>query len=143
MRIEFQTPHQYFFIHEQIKHLLILWSKDQHRELYVVEEKGDSLLLNYPGETYRDLLFDQLGDIFFQRLETDSDSFRAALAATFTYNDQLFGAYYPAEQPQTAPIRELYFFEISDQELREIPDHEYERVVKTFFQTFPEYMTDR
>ena len=76
MHIRFQTPHQYFFIYENVKHLLLLWSKEQHRELYIVEEEGDVLNLRYPGETYRELVLEQLEDIFFQRLETEDDQFR-------------------------------------------------------------------
>lgn len=140
MHIRFQTPHQYFFIHEGIKHLLLLWSKEQHRELYVVEEQDDVMNLQYPGETYRDLLLDQLQDIFFQRLEVEDDSFRTALAATFHYKNRLIGAYYPSEQTESQPIEQLYFFEIREQNIVEIPDDDYEQVAQTFFDTFPEYI---
>lgn len=140
VQIQFQTPHQYFFIHENIKHLLLLWSKEQHRELYVVEEQGDVLTLRYPGETYRELVLERLEDIFFQRLETEHDHFRAALAATFTYKNRLYGAYYPAEREESEPIDQLYFFQIQEQNIVEIPDSDYEAVAHTFFESFPEYV---
>lgn len=139
MHIQFQTEHQYFFIHEHVKHLLLLWPKDQYTELYIIEEKDDTLYLRFPGETYRDVLLDQLQNVFFQRLETDTAQFRAALAATFTYDDGLFGAYYPAEQDETHPIDQLYFFEIRGDDILEIPDTQYGAVSEMFFQTFPEY----
>lgn len=140
MHIRFRTPHQYFFIYEGIKHLLLLWSKEEHRELYIVEEEGDTLHLQYPGETYRDIVFDRLDSIFFQRLETEDDSFRAALAATFSYGSRLCAAYYSLEREDTAPIDELYFFEIRDRELIEIPDREYKKVAQKFYESFPEYL---
>lgn len=140
MQIRFKTPHQYFFIHEGIKHLLLLWSKEQHRELYVVEERDHVIHLQYPGETYRDLLLDQLQDIFFQRLEIENTQFRTALAATFYYSNRLIGAYYPSEQSESKPIEQLYFFEIREQNIVEIPDDDYEAVARTFFENFPEYI---
>ncbi|WP_054949890.1 hypothetical protein [Numidum massiliense] len=159
MQLQFRTPHQYFFVHEQVKHLLLLWSKDRHRELYLVEEDDDRLVLNYPGEVYRELLLDQLGDIFFQRLETDSESFRAALAATFRYDGRLIGAYYctaddassvgdasagdNADEARTrGPIEQLYFFEIAHGRLCELESSEYEAVAQLFFETFPEYASE-
>jgi hypothetical protein len=140
VHIRFQTPHQYFFIYENVKHLLLLWSKEQHRELYIVEEEGDVLNLRYPGETYRELVLEQLEDIFFQRLETEDDQFRAALAASFSHRDRLYGAYYPIRQGEAGPVEQLYFFEIRGQKIVEIPDDEYEDVAQTFFETFPEYI---
>lgn len=140
VQIQFQTPHQYFFIHENIKHLLLLWSKEQHRELYVVEEQDDVLTLRYPGETYRELVLEQLEDIFFQRLETEDDHFRAALAATFTYKNRLYGAYYPAEHEESNPIDQLFFFEIRDNQIVDISNQDYEAVANTFFEMFPEYI---
>lgn len=140
MQIRFQTPHQYFFIHEDIKHLLVLWSKEQHRELYVVEEHDDALNLRYPGETYAALVLDQLGDVFFQRLETEQEQFRAALASTFYYEKRLIGAYYRADQEESDAIDEIYFFEIRDQQLLDISDEEYEPIAQQFFEKFPEYI---
>lgn len=140
MQIRFQTPYQYFFIHEGIKHLLLLWTKEQHRELYLVEEQDDVMHLKFPGEMYRDVLFDQLGHVFFQRLETEDGQFRTALAATFYYKNRLVGAYYPCEEETSRPIKQLYFFEIDDQHIVEIADDDYEQVAETFFKTFPEYI---
>lgn len=140
MQIRFQTPYQYFFIHEGIKHLFLLWSKEQHRELYIVEEQDGIMYLKFPGEMYRDLLLDQLEHIFFQRLETEDGHFRTALAATFYYGDRLCGAYYPCEEETSRPIEQLYFFEIHEQNIVEIADDDYEQVAETFFKTFPEYI---
>lgn len=140
MQIRFQTPHQYFFIHEEIKHLLVLWSKEQHRELYVVEEDDDALSLRYPGETYTALVLDQLEDVFFQRLETGEEQFRAALASTFYYQKRLIGAYYRVDQAESAAIDELYFFEIRDRQLFDIADEDYEPIAQQFFEKFPEYI---
>jgi hypothetical protein len=135
LRIRFQTPYQYLFVHCNVKHLLLLWRKERKRELYVVEEEGDELLLRYPGETYAERVLDEIEPVFFQRLETDNGPFLAILGATFLYGERTMGMYYHPDRPN----EEIYFFEIREGRIHEIDDHEYENVVKAFMSEFPEY----
>lgn len=136
MEIRFQTPHQYLFIHHGIKHLLVIWQKEHKKEIYIVEEEKESLLLRYPGETYREMILDELGDVFFPVLETEEGSFPTALGATFLYQNRLIGMYYRRENPEEQP----FFFEIRDKQLLDLSDEEYAEVVQQFMKEFPEYI---
>ena len=139
MNIRFQTPYQYVFIHQGIKHLLLLWKKEQKREIYVVEEEKDNeMMLRYPGETYTDMVLHELEPLFFQRLEVDGKTFLAVLGATFIYQKRNMAMYYDADHPQES----LFFFEYSGEKIIEINEHEYEHVVQAFVKEFPEYFTD-
>lgn len=138
LNFRFTTPHQYLFIHHHIKHLLLLWEKERRKEIYIVkEESPDELLLHYPGETYMEMVLHELEPVFFQTLATDTAQFEAVLGATFVYQKKLIGMYYRKDRLQDASP---YFFEIADEQLREIPDEEYETVVNMFSQEFPEYI---
>lgn len=137
MQIRFQTPHQYLFIHQNVKHLLLLWKKERKRELYIVEEEGtDTVFLRFPGETYVEMVLQEIEPIFFQRLETETGPFPAILGATFPYQERLIAMYYHRDNP----AEELYFFEIQGEKLIEIKEEEYQKVVQTFMDEFPEYM---
>ena len=76
MNIQFKTPHQYVFIHENVKHLLLIWSKEAKKQLFIVEEKEGELHLLYPGETYEELVLDQVEDIFFRAWKQSLRPFR-------------------------------------------------------------------
>ncbi|MBA4496253.1 hypothetical protein ACFO25_19770 [Paenactinomyces guangxiensis] len=138
MQIRFQTPYQYLFIHQNVKHLLLLWKKERKRELYIIEEENDgTLLLRFPGETYAEMVLQEIEPIFFQRLETEEGLFPAILGATFTFEEKLIGMYYHRDHP----TEELYFFEIQGETLTEISDQKYEAVVHAFMNEFPEYFS--
>lgn len=139
MKIRFQTPHQYVFYHHHVKHLLLVWEKEKKKELYLIkEEKEDECLLQYPGETYTEMVLQELEPVFFQTLKTEEEQFPAILGATFLYQKRLMGMYYHQYRPEEEPP---YFFEIKDEQLVEIADDEYEKVVQTFAQEFPEYIS--
>lgn len=139
MNIRFQTPYQYVFIHHGIKHLLLLWKKERKREIYVIEEeKDEEMTLRYPGETYTDMILQELEPLFFQRLEVDGKTFLAILGATFTYQKRTMVMYYDPDHPAES----LFFFEYSGEEIIEIDEHEYKQVVQAFMQEFPEYFAD-
>ncbi|SEN79297.1 hypothetical protein [Lihuaxuella thermophila] len=135
MYIRFQTPYQYVFIHRNVKHLLLLWKKERKRDLYIIEEENDCMLLRFPGQTYVEMVLDEIEPIFFQRLETDDGPFPAILGATFTFGDKRVGMYYHPDHPSEA----LYFFEIQGNQITDIPDEEYEAVVRAFMNEFPEF----
>jgi hypothetical protein len=138
VHIRFQTPHQYVFIHENVKHLLLVWNKEAARQLYIVEEKEDGLELRYPGETYTEVVLDQVEPVFFRQLQTEDGLEPVVLGATFHYRDRLIGMYYNRENPAGYP----YFFEIENGDLKDIPDEEYEEVARTFLTEYPEYVED-
>lgn len=139
MNIQFKTPHQYVFIHENVKHLLLIWSKEAKKQLFIVEEKEGELHLLYPGETYEELVLDQVEDIFFPRLETESETIQAVLGATFYYEGKLIAMYYDRERPG----EQFYFFEIDQKKILEIPDEQYEATVLAFLKEFPEYVQSK
>lgn len=137
LKLRFHTPHQYVFYHHHIKHLLLLWEKEQKKELYLIkEEANEEMLLQYPGETYTEMVLQELEPIFFQTLETEEEQFPAILGATFFYQKRLIGMYYHQHRPTEEPP---YFFEIRDEQIVEIADKEYQDVAKTFLKEFPEY----
>lgn len=136
MRVQFQTPHQYVFVHENVKHLLLVWNKDAKKQLFIAEERNDTLELLYPGETYEEMVLDQVEPLFFRQLETDDGIIPVVLGATFHHGDALMGMYYNREGSDDTP----YFFALVDGELADIPDDEYEAVALTFLETFPEYI---
>ncbi|BCU82093.1 hypothetical protein JIR001_18760 [Polycladomyces abyssicola] len=136
MYIQFDTPHQYVFIHEHVRHLLLLWPKEEKNQLYVAEWKDDTLWLRYPGETYTETVWDQVEPFFFQRLKTEEKEIHAVLGATFRQGKRLYAMYYNRDNPGD----DLYFFEVRSQRLHEIPDEEYENVVQAFLLEYPEYM---
>ncbi len=139
MNIRFQTSYQYVFIHEGIKHLLLLWQKEHKRDLYIVEEENDGeMALRFPGETYIEMVLKDIEPVFFQRLESGERAFLAILGATFSYQDRIMLMYYDPEFPTEA----IYFFERSDDGIAEIEEAEYEQVVQTFIHEFPEYFKD-
>ncbi|OYD09461.1 hypothetical protein [Paludifilum halophilum] len=136
MNVRFQTPHQYVFVHENVKHLLLVWSKEAKKQLFLAEEEGDSLHLKYPGETYAEMVLDQVEPVFFRQLEVEDTTISVVLGATFHYQGRLIGMYYNREQPD----RDLYFFALEGDRLEDIPDEEYEGAARTFLEEFPEYI---
>lgn len=136
MNIRFSTPHQYVFIHENVKHLLLVWSKEAKKQLFIAEETGDTLTLTHPGETYEETVWNHLEPFFFRQLETDEGTFPVVLGATFHVNGYRIGMYYRRPPGDNSP----FFFRLADGQLHDIPDEEYEEVVKTFLQEFPEYI---
>ncbi|PTX64518.1 hypothetical protein C8P63_10211 [Melghirimyces profundicolus] len=138
MNIRFSTPHQYVFIHENVKHLLLVWSKEAKKQLFVVEEEEEAMTLTYPGETYLETVLAQVEPIFFRQLETEDESFPVALGATFDFRGQRIGMYYNREKPGGHP----FFFRLENEELKDIPDEEYEEVARTFLEEFPEYIVN-
>lgn len=135
MHVRFGTPHQYVFIHENVKHLLLIWSKESKKQLFVAEEEEDTLVLRYPGETYTETVLEQVEPVFFLDLE---DGVEAILGATFYHRGRLVGMYYDKKLPSGPP----YFFEIGDGSPSEIPDEDYQEVVHTFAKEFPEYVSE-
>lgn len=137
MQIRFQTPKQYLFYHQNVKHLLLIWAKEHTKQLFIVEdEKDQTLSLSYPGETYAEMVLDQVSPIFFQELQTETETFTAILGATFSFREKLIGMYYHPEQPTTS----VYFFHIKGERIVEIPEEEYADVIDTFCREFPEYV---
>lgn len=128
MNIQFNTPHQYLFYHQNVKHLLLLWKKEHKRELYIAEEDGPTLSLRYPGETYVDKVLDEIEPIFFQQIISEKGPLAVILGATFSYENKLIAMYY------TPPISEgmFCFFQIKDEKPVEIAEAEYEAVVHQF-----------
>ncbi|TCS93155.1 hypothetical protein [Hazenella coriacea] len=139
MNIQFQTPHQYLFIHQNVKHLLLLWKKERKRDLYLVEEENDQYNLSYPGETYVETVLEQIEPILLQHLETEEETFTAILGATFHYQDKLIALYYHP----TFPDEQLYFFEIQGETLIDLSDEEFPLVLHTFATEFPEYFSSK
>lgn len=135
MNVRFQTPHQYIFIHESVKHLLLIWSKESKKQLFVAEEEGDALTLRYPGETYTETVLEQVEPVFFLELEGGVE---AILGATFHHRGRLIGMYYDKKQPAGPP----YFFDIENGFPAEIPDEEYQDVANTFAKEFPDYLSE-
>jgi hypothetical protein len=137
LQIRFQTPKQYLFYHQNVKHLLLIWAKEHTKQLFIVEdEKDQTLSLSYPGETYAEMVLDQVSPIFFQELQTETETFTAILGATFSFRGKLIGMYYHPDQPATL----VYFFQIQGEKIEEIPEAEYADVVEAFLQEFPEYV---
>lgn len=137
MAIQFNTPQQYLFIHERVKHLLILWKQEQITEIYIVEEEnGNDLLLRHPGRLYVERLIQQLDPIFFLTIDTGSSTVPLALGATFYHNKKLIGYYVPSDP--SLKWETVYFFEISDQRVINIPDQELSQVIHSFRNEFPE-----
>ncbi|MDR6224173.1 hypothetical protein [Desmospora profundinema] len=136
MHVQFRTPHQYVFIHENVKHLLLVWPKEAKKQLFVAEERNHTLDLLYPGETYEEMVLDQVEPVFFRQLETDDGLFPVVLGATFHHRGALMGMYYNRDHRGDSP----YFFALEDGELADIPDEEYEAVALAFLEEFPEYI---
>lgn len=136
MLVQFQTPHQYVFVHENVKHLLLLWPKEAKKQLFLAEEQKGTLNLLYPGETYEEMVMDQVNPIFFCQLETEDGLVSVVLGATFRHRELEVAMYYNREDPSGPP----YFFTLKNGNLADIPDEEYEAVVRTFLQEFPEYI---
>ncbi|SFS54285.1 hypothetical protein [Marininema halotolerans] len=135
MNLRFSTPHQYVFIHEHIKHLFLLWPKENKRQLYIAEEKDQSLYLTHPGETYEEMVLAQVEPYFFRRLETDGITLSTVLGATLAIKGRLYGLYYDNEG-----IHGPFFFELTADELKDIPEMDYESIALTFLEEFPEYI---
>ncbi|PTM58990.1 hypothetical protein [Desmospora activa] len=138
MQVHFQTPHQYVFVYENVKHLLLLWPKEAKKQLYIAEERNETLELLYPGETYEEMILDQVDSIFFCQLETEDGLVPVVLGATFRYRERVIAMYYNRENPNGPP----FFFALENGDLIDIPDEEYEAVVRTFLREFPEYIQD-
>jgi hypothetical protein len=136
LHIQFDTLHQYVFIHEHVRHLLLLWPKEEKIQLYLAEWKDDVLWLRFPGETYTEIVWDQVEPYFFQKLKTETGEVNVVLGATFHHNKRLYAMYYNRNDPED----DLYFFEVRSQHLHEIPDEEYESVVQAFLLEYPEYL---
>ncbi len=140
MNIQFTTPHQYVFFHQHVQHLLLVWEKESRQEIYIIEtETPETLTLRYPGETYRELILDELQPYFFQVLLTeDVEEIPVVLGATFTFGSKLAGMYYPKEQTTLTP----YFFFLHNGELADISESDYRSVARQFQAEFPSYLRD-
>ncbi|MFC4077837.1 hypothetical protein [Salinithrix halophila] len=138
MNIRFNTPHQYVFVHENVKHLLLVWPKEAKRQLFVVEEEDGLLSLTYPGETYEETVLIQVEPVFFRHLETDSGLLSVVLGATFRHQGRLMGMFYNREETTGPP----FFFELREDDLQDIPEDEYEEVARVFLEEFPEYVEE-
>ncbi|WP_124727566.1 hypothetical protein [Staphylospora marina] len=139
MHIRFDTPHQYVLIHRNVKHLLVMWKKEHKRDLYIVEDEGENMLISYPGQTYTETVLDEIEPLLFQQLEGEEGTFPVILGATFTHEERLMAMYYRPERPQ----EDIYFFAVEDGRIREIPESEYEAVICTFISEFPEFFPER
>jgi hypothetical protein len=137
LQIQFATPHQYLLLHRNVKHLLLLWKKERKRQLYIVTEEKETMLLQYPGETYVDMMLQEIEPLLFQTLETEKGPFPALLGATFAVNERNYAMYYHKDHPTS----EVYFFEIGEEKLLEIPAEDYEQIVRLFATQFPEYIS--
>ncbi|SDW51677.1 hypothetical protein SAMN05444487_10415 [Marininema mesophilum] len=138
MNLHFSTQHQYVFIHENVKHLFLLWPKENKRQLFIAEEQGeDLLLLTHPGETYEEMVLAQVEPYFFQRLVTGDDTLSAVLGATLRIQTKLYGLFYDRDSSTGT-----YFFELAEDELRDIPEVDYENIARTFLEEFPEYIAN-
>lgn len=138
MHIQFQTPYQFLFIHQNVKHLLVIWEKEHKKEIYIVDqESSEHLLLQYPGEAYREHVLDEVEAIFFPQIQLEDKEIPVILAATFQRNDHLYAVYYPKDRIRD----ELYFLQVKeqDQQLVEIPEDEYLSIVEYFQELYPEY----
>lgn len=136
MHLRFQTTQQYLFIHHFVKHLLVIWSKERRKDIYLVmEEHPDELTIKYPGETYREHVLQELEAVFFQTLETDQERFPVHLVATFLFQKRLIGIYFEPTREHEQP----YLFEIVDETIKELTDHEYEDAWLVACNDFPEY----
>ncbi|MCS1351315.1 hypothetical protein [Mechercharimyces sp. CAU 1602] len=137
MNIRFGTSHQYVFIHENVKHLLLIWEKETKKQLFIVieEDHDGDLTLTHPGQLYEEMVLDDLDSLFFQTLITTDKAIQAVLGATFHFEGHLVGMYY--ERNVDHPT--ISFFYIEDGVLIDIPEHEYEPVAQAFLNKFPEY----
>jgi hypothetical protein len=137
LNIQFTTPHQYVFIHQHVQHLLLVWEKEKRQDIYIIEtETPDTITLRYPGETYRELILDELGSYFFQVLLSENEvEIPVILGATFDFEKQLIGMYYQKSQPTETP----YFFFLYEGELGDIAAEVYPQVIQQFRMEFPEY----
>jgi hypothetical protein len=136
MNIRFSTSHQYLFSHEQISHVLVLWDKEARIDIYLIDtETPDSLTLRYPGETYRERLWDELGPYFFQvLLDENEQEIPVVLRATFHYKDQLVGMFLAKDD--LTP----YFFYLHHGKLADIAEEEYSFVIEQFRVVYPQLL---
>lgn len=133
---QFQTPYQFLFLHHHVQHLLVIWEKEQKKEIYIVDQVNpDRIELLHPGESYQEQVLDEVGEFFFSQLELEGELISVLLAATFEWKEKQYAAFYQKEKLQ----EELYFLEIRDRVLSEIPDEIYEEVVSSFQEDYPEY----
>jgi hypothetical protein len=116
-----------------------MWKKEHKRELYIVEDEGENMLISYPGQTYAETVLDEIEPLLFQQLVGEEGTFPAILGATFTHEDRLMAMYYRPERPQ----EDIYFFAVEDGRIREIPDPEYEAVIHSFIREFPEFFPEQ
>jgi hypothetical protein len=64
----------YAFFFDDVHLLVIAWERDQHREIYLIRDIADDVLtVEYPGDRYREQVWDAVGEIFFVSLEEDGD----------------------------------------------------------------------
>jgi hypothetical protein len=136
MNIRFSTPHQYLFSHEQISHVLILWEKESRTDIYLIDaETPDTLTLRYPGETYRERLWDELCPYFFQvLLDENEQEIPVVLRATFHYKEHFVGMY--LAKTDATP----YFFYLHHGELADIAEEDYAFVIEQFRATYPQLL---
>jgi hypothetical protein len=138
LHIKFATDHQYVFSHHQIQHALIIWDKESRKDIYLVEtETPDTLILRYPGETYRERLLDELEPYFFQvLLSEDQLEIPVILGATFAFQKKLVGMYYS----KSGSRENLYFFYLLDGELVDITEEVYPEVIEHFRSNYPDML---
>ena len=133
---QFQTQHQYMFIHNRTKHLLLIWEQEQTTEIYLVEEQEENPILHYPGQTYQQEILQLLDPVFFLNVDTGSETLTTVLGATFPYQNKLIGYYVPQDPEKDWDL--VYFFDITNGKVRNIPDREFDTVVNTFRREFPD-----
>ncbi|MCL6453104.1 MAG: hypothetical protein K6T78_05650 [Alicyclobacillus sp.] len=131
------TPYTFYFEHAQL--VLLTWTRDDARFLFLVREQGpEEWLLDYPGETFTNRVLDTVERIFFIEVEETHGAAPRSyiLGCYFTLQGAAYGAYYDrsGESPDVVLFRIRGRSPESD--LIPLEGEEYARVAAYFLEQY-------
>jgi len=112
--ILFPKASHYAFFHENAHLMLIVWERDEHKELYLItEEQVGHVELNYSGDLFTELVMPVVEQIFFIQVQEHDQEGKYVLGSYFTVGKRVFGAYYNRNVEAALPP-EVILFEVID-----------------------------
>jgi hypothetical protein len=144
-RFSFPRAKARAFLFENAPLLLLSWDRDNVRLLFLIkEQRGDELVLDYPGEMFADRVLSVIEGIFHIQLQEGNGPARLyTLGSYFEAGRRFYGAYYAEgmEQPDVVLFR--VEGEAPQCSLEPLDEEEYERAAAAFVEQHRDFMEIR
>ena len=105
-----RAEHRAFYF-EDTHLMMLIFSRDARRLLFLVAVEDGEIQLDFPGDTFDERVRDKVERIFFVELQEEGkDALSLVLAAYFPVEEAWYGAYYGRNEPEDGHT--LYFLRV-------------------------------